>query len=182
VTGAVPFRVLHVCTGNICRSPMAELLMRRMLDRGWPEQAERFVVESAGTWGHAGSPMEPHALTVLADHGVDGEAFRARELAAEHVAGADLVLAATREHRAAAVVLYPARPPGRSRCASSPGSPPASTPLRCRPVTTPSSAPGPWCAPRPAAAGWCPPTGRRTTTSPTRTTPPRPPSRRAPTW
>jgi hypothetical protein len=87
VTGAVPFRVLHVCTGNICRSPMAELLMRRMLDRGWPEQAERFVVESAGTWGHAGSPMEPHAHSTLAAHGVDGSAFRARELAAEHVAG-----------------------------------------------------------------------------------------------
>jgi protein-tyrosine phosphatase len=102
-----PFRVLHVCTGNICRSPMAEHLMRRLLDDGWPEQAGRFVVESAGTWGHAGSPMEPHALTTLSGHGVDGAAFRARELIAEHVAGADLVLAATREHRAAAVVLYP---------------------------------------------------------------------------
>jgi protein-tyrosine phosphatase len=101
------FRVLHVCTGNICRSPMAEHLMRRMLEGGWPEQAGRFVVESAGTWGHAGSPMEPHAHSTLAAHGVDGSDFRARELAAEHVAGADLVLAATREHRAAAVVLYP---------------------------------------------------------------------------
>lgn len=101
------FRVLHVCTGNICRSPMAEHLMRRMLDQAWPGQAGRFVVESAGTWGHAGSPMEPHALTTLAAFGVDGAEFRARELAAEHVVGADLVLAATREHRAAAVVLYP---------------------------------------------------------------------------
>ena len=102
-----PFRVLHICTGNICRSPMAEHFMRRMLDDGWPEQSGRFVVESAGTWGHAGSSMEPHALTILAGHGVDGQDFRARELAAEHVAGADLVLGATREHRAAAVVLYP---------------------------------------------------------------------------
>jgi protein-tyrosine phosphatase len=101
------FRVLHVCTGNICRSPMAEHLMRRMLDDAWPASAETFVVESAGTWGHAGSPMEPHALSTLASYGVDGAAFRARELAAEHVAGADLVLAATREHRAASVVLYP---------------------------------------------------------------------------
>ena len=101
------FRVLHVCTGNICRSPMAEHLMRRKLESGWPAQADRFVVESAGTWGHAGSPMEPHALSTLAEYGVDGADFRARELAAEHVAGADLVLAATREHRAAAVVLYP---------------------------------------------------------------------------
>jgi protein-tyrosine phosphatase len=107
VSGPALFRVLHVCTGNICRSPIAEHLMRHGLEQGWPEQAGDFVVESAGTWGHAGSPMEPHALTMLGGRGVDGAAFRARELAAEHVAGADLVLAATREHRAAAVVLYP---------------------------------------------------------------------------
>ena len=101
------FRVLHVCTGNICRSPMAEHLTRSMLEQGWPEHAHRFVVESAGTWGHSGSPMEPHAATTLAKRGIDGSAFRARELVAEHVAGADLVLAASREHRAAAVVLHP---------------------------------------------------------------------------
>jgi protein-tyrosine phosphatase len=106
-TGEPVFRVLHVCTGNICRSPMAERLMDAMLEEGWPEQAGRFVVESAGTWGHSGSPMEPHALSALAGRGVDGQDFRARELVAEHVAGADLVLAATRDHRAAAVVLHP---------------------------------------------------------------------------
>jgi protein-tyrosine phosphatase len=101
------FRVLHVCTGNICRSPMAEHLMRSMLEAGSPQHARHVVVGSAGTWGHTGSPMEPHALTTLASHGVDGADFRARELVAEHVAGADLVLTATREHRAAAVVLHP---------------------------------------------------------------------------
>lgn len=70
-------------------------------------EAELFVVESAGTWGHSGSPMEDHAHTTLAGYGVDGAGFQARELVAEHVAGADLVLAASREHRAAAVVLHP---------------------------------------------------------------------------
>lgn len=105
--GTATFRVLHVCTGNICRSPMAEQLLRRMLEDSWPEQADRFLVESAGTWGHTGSLMEPHALSTLAARGVDGSAFRARELVAEHVAAADLVLTATREHRAAAVVLHP---------------------------------------------------------------------------
>ncbi len=106
MTGEV-FRVLHVCTGNICRSPMAERLMRAGLQSRLAEQAERFVVESAGTWGHTGSPMERYALSTLASYGLDGRDFRARELVAEHVAGADLVLAATREHRAAAVVLHP---------------------------------------------------------------------------
>jgi protein-tyrosine phosphatase len=103
----VSFRVLHVCTGNICRSPMAERLTRAGLEQRLGPDARRFVVESAGTWGHSGSPMEPHALSVLAAAGVDGSDFRARELVAEHVVAADLVLGATREHRAAAVVLHP---------------------------------------------------------------------------
>ena len=101
------FRILHVCTGNICRSPMAERMTRSGLAARLGDQAQRFTVESAGTWGHTGSPMEPHALSTLAAYGIDGADFRARELVAEHVAGADLVLGATREHRAAAVVLHP---------------------------------------------------------------------------
>jgi protein-tyrosine phosphatase len=101
------FRVLHVCTGNICRSPMAEHLMRDLLAAGWPEQADRFEIRSAGTWGHTGAPMEPFALSTLAGLGVDGSAFRARELGREHVESADLVLTATREHRSASVVLHP---------------------------------------------------------------------------
>ena len=104
VPQGAPFRVLHVCTGNICRSPMAEHLTRLALaERG----LSGVEVSSAGTWGHDGSPMEPHALSTLAEYGVDGSAFRARELVAEHVVAADLVLGATREHRAAAVVLHP---------------------------------------------------------------------------
>jgi protein-tyrosine phosphatase len=107
VTAAPSFRVLHVCTGNICRSPMAEHLMRAGLQKRLGDDADRFVVESAGTWGHTGSPMEGYALSTLASYDVDGAAFAARELVAEHVVAADLVLGATREHRAAAVVLHP---------------------------------------------------------------------------
>ena len=101
------FRILHVCTGNICRSPMAEYLMRAGLRDRIGAGADSFVVESAGTWGHTGSPMEAYALRTLAGYGVNGDDFSARELVAEHVAGADLILGATREHRAAAVVLHP---------------------------------------------------------------------------
>ena len=101
------FTVLHVCTGNICRSPIAEHLTREGLRTRLGDDADRFVVGSAGTWGHTGAPMEPFALSTLASYGVDGAAFRARELTVEHVRGADLVLGASREHRAAAVRLLP---------------------------------------------------------------------------
>ena len=101
------FRILHLCTGNICRSPMAELLTRRGLLGRLGPAADAFEVSSAGTWGHTGAAMEDFALSTLADYGVDGADFRARELEPAHLLPADLVLTATREHRSAAVVMHP---------------------------------------------------------------------------
>lgn len=105
-----PFHVLHVCTGNIGRSPMAERLMRLRLDKalGADVADAAFVVDSAGTWGHTGSRMEPFALLVLEERGLSSEGFAARELSEQHVQSADLVLTATTEHRAAVVGLVPA--------------------------------------------------------------------------
>jgi protein-tyrosine phosphatase len=102
------FRLLVVCTGTICRSPMAEHLLREGLRTRLGAGAEAFVVASAGTSGLVDRPMERFAAdTLRTRYGVDGSAFRARVLAADMVAAADLVLAATREHRAAVVTLHP---------------------------------------------------------------------------
>jgi protein-tyrosine phosphatase len=102
------FRLLVVCTGNICRSPMAEHLIRDGLRRRLGDGADRFVVASAGTFGLVDYPMEPFAVDTLRTHyTVDGTAFRAKALADVMVKGADLVLTATRDHRAAAVTLHP---------------------------------------------------------------------------
>ncbi|MEO3749658.1 protein-tyrosine-phosphatase [Streptomyces sp. B6B3] len=103
-TGARVFRILHVSTGNVCRSPITERLTRQAL-------AERLgghpglVVESAGTWGHEGAPMEEHAAQVLAEYGADADGFVGRELLDEHVVQADLVLTATRDHRAQVISM-----------------------------------------------------------------------------
>ena len=103
------FHVLHVCTGNIGRSPMAEYLMRCRLGQrlGGPEAEDRFLVDSAGTWGHTGSSMEVYAAASLTAMGIDPEGFRARELTDDHIRSADLVLTATAEHRTTVVGMVP---------------------------------------------------------------------------
>lgn len=101
------FRVLHVCTGNICRSPMAETLMRHGLKERLGEAADAFEVSSAGTLGFTGEPMQPFSHSTLQGLGIDGSAFLARELVAELVVGSDLILTATRQHRGVAVTMSP---------------------------------------------------------------------------
>jgi protein-tyrosine phosphatase len=98
---SAPFDLLMVCTGNICRSPTAELYAAHHLP------PERFRVHSAGTYGLEGYPIEPHAGRRLAGLGIAYDVFRARRLTEEMVRAADLVLTATRDHRSAVVTLVP---------------------------------------------------------------------------
>lgn len=105
-SAADSFRILFVCTGSICRSPIAERLARLGLQRRLAaDDAVRLSVQSAGTWGHEGAPMEPHAAEVLLEYGADPGDFHGRELLDEHVAEADLVLTATLDHRAHVVSM-----------------------------------------------------------------------------
>ncbi|MFD7549423.1 protein-tyrosine-phosphatase [Streptomyces sp. NPDC059578] len=100
------FRILHVSTGNVCRSPITERLTRHALvGRLGDPLGGGVVVESAGTWGHEGAPMETNAETVLADFGADPTGFTGRELLDDHVIRADLVLTATRDHRAQVISM-----------------------------------------------------------------------------
>ncbi|MGI5156862.1 hypothetical protein [Microbispora sp. CA-102843] len=101
-TDAETFRVLFVCSGNICRSAMAERLALAALGPGSPIQ-----VGSAGTRAVWGQPMAERARAALLRHGGDPEGFASRPLTAEAVVCADLVLAASSEHRAEAVALHP---------------------------------------------------------------------------
>ncbi|NUP20908.1 MAG: low molecular weight phosphotyrosine protein phosphatase [Streptomyces sp.] len=91
------YRVCLVCMGNICRSPMAEVVLRRTLEeRGL---GGRVVVESAGTGGwHVGDPMDERALGILAEHGYDGDAHRARQFTEDWFDRYDLVLAMDRDN------------------------------------------------------------------------------------
>ncbi|WP_205843908.1 hypothetical protein [Nakamurella deserti] len=113
------FRVLVVCTANQCRSPMAEYLLRDALraagipadataDLADGRPAAGWSVGSAGTRTRGGRPMDPAASTVLAERGIDGSGFVGRALTPQLIRDADLVLAATREHRGAIASLLPA--------------------------------------------------------------------------
>ncbi|MEU1679857.1 phosphotyrosine protein phosphatase [Micromonospora zamorensis] len=110
-----PFTVLHVCMGNICRSPMAERLLalavRERLTRRAeaPARAEELVhSHSAGTGGwHAGEEMNPPAARQVTGRGGDVEGFAARKLRSDHIDAADLVLTATADQQEYVVALRP---------------------------------------------------------------------------
>ncbi len=104
--GEASFTVLMVCTGNIGRSPMMERIMLHQLRE---HGADAWTsVRSAGTWARSGGSMEPFAAQVLDERGLDATGFGATPITEALVAGADLVLTATREHRSRAVNLVPA--------------------------------------------------------------------------
>ncbi|MBI5162143.1 MAG: low molecular weight phosphotyrosine protein phosphatase [Micrococcales bacterium] len=86
------FQVCFVCTGNICRSPTAEIVFRSLIhDRGL---GERLTVSSAGTgdW-HVGEMADPRAIRALARRGYDGSAHRARQFDPDSFDRLDLVVA-----------------------------------------------------------------------------------------
>jgi protein-tyrosine phosphatase len=94
-----PFTVLHVCMGNICRSPMAErLLIMAARERVGDKVDDLLLTESAGTGGwHAGEEMNPPAAREVRRRGADATGFVARRLRGEHLDTADLILTATAE-------------------------------------------------------------------------------------
>lgn len=87
-----PYRVLMVCMGNICRSPTAEGVLRRMLLAA--RLADEVEVDSAGTFGgHVGSPPDPRAQDHAQARGYDLSALRARQIAVRDFERFDLILA-----------------------------------------------------------------------------------------
>lgn len=99
------FEVLTVCTGNICRSPLAEQLLRLHLQ-------DRAEVSSAGTRGLRSAPMTPEALALADQLGVpteDSQKHRSRFLTEKHLETPDLIVTMTRDHRRQVAELAPAR-------------------------------------------------------------------------
>ncbi len=94
---AYPRRILFVCTGNTCRSPMAEGIMKHLLPGGWKEKIR---VESAGTMQYGGFPSSELAIGICAARGIDIAGHVSRELNGEIVADADTILVMEHRHLA----------------------------------------------------------------------------------
>ncbi len=87
------FAILAVCTANICRSPMMEVLLRERLDPAL------FEVASAGVRGRVGQPMDAMSEMELMRMGTSAGSFRSHPLDDYLIASADLIVTATRAHR-----------------------------------------------------------------------------------
>ncbi|MBM3876513.1 MAG: ribose 5-phosphate isomerase B [Verrucomicrobia bacterium] len=95
--------ILFVCTGNICRSPMAEGIFRHAVRN----RAQQFRVISAGVGAINGQSASGHAMSALREIGIDLSGFRSRMLTGQLVGDADLIFGMTRGHVEAVSLLYP---------------------------------------------------------------------------
>jgi protein-tyrosine-phosphatase len=92
-------RILFVCTGNTCRSPMAEAILRHY-------GGDMFEVKSAGVFAAAGSDASAHAKSALAEKGIDIN-HAATQLNEELLEWADVVLTMTNSHKQLILQYFP---------------------------------------------------------------------------
>ncbi len=105
-------RIAFVCTGNTCRSPMAEGLARAHLARRLGVQPARlwefgFGLRSMGVFAAAGSAASPHAVSALAERGIDLAPHRSSPAILEDILAQDRVYCLTASHREALRLLLP---------------------------------------------------------------------------
>ena len=90
------YHILFVCSGNACRSPMAEGLLKKKL---FPQFLKKVEIESAGTLGFSGSPASPLTIQVAKEKGVDISGHRSQPLTRELVENTDLILVMANHHK-----------------------------------------------------------------------------------
>jgi len=101
--------ILFVCAGNVCRSPMAEALFRRIVETSKSPRAREMTVSSAGVLGFtAGTPAPPLAQEVMHRRGLNLTGFTASNLTPRLIRDADLILTATRDQRDRIAAWMPA--------------------------------------------------------------------------
>lgn len=97
--------ILFVCTGNVCRSPMAAVLFEARARRVGDDK--HYAVSSAGTWSLEGEPASSHAVTVMQRRGLSLQGHRARTITPEMMREASLVVVMTRYHQDSLSAEFP---------------------------------------------------------------------------
>ncbi|MEC0092533.1 low molecular weight protein arginine phosphatase [Paenibacillus macquariensis] len=95
-------RILFVCTGNTCRSPMAEAILRKLAK----ERGLQLEVQSAGVAASQGAPISRHAEAVLRDHNIDDK-ITSQSLRLDIVRESDLILTLTQAHKQHVIRNFP---------------------------------------------------------------------------
>lgn len=98
----MPRRILFVCSGNTCRSPMAAAVLRSSLPPG-----SGWIVESAGLSASPGQNASANAILALKEEGIDLSVHRSRRATRDILRRADIVIPMTRAHRAQATAMEP---------------------------------------------------------------------------
>jgi protein-tyrosine phosphatase len=93
-----------VCSGNICRSPIGEQLLRRAVAEAGLADLVRVTSAGTGSW-HAGQDADPRARAALRRAGVEVDPHVAHEITPEEAEEADLILVAGRQHVAAVTAM-----------------------------------------------------------------------------
>jgi protein-tyrosine-phosphatase len=98
-------RILFVCTGNVCRSPMAAALFNAKARRAG--EHPEYVADSTGTWALDNAPASVHAISTMAERGIDLAAHRGRTVTRELIDQATIIIVMTRSHRDALASEFP---------------------------------------------------------------------------
>lgn len=123
----VSMKILFVCTGNTCRSPMAELLCAQMVSKHFDCDISSIashgvLVRSAGIMAYGNNPASPGAKNAMARIGVDMSSHQSRMLTSEMIQDSDLVLVMTSGHLLAIQQRFGSAVPGKVRLISQDGS------------------------------------------------------------